>query len=832
MATLWSLGGNFTTAGSWAVCDANGSLDSEAVGTALGTGNSDTPTFVPAAVAIDGVAIKISSRAAGSPSNTITVKLRNTITPADVLTLTINVADLDGVTNGGWYLFKFGSTHTPNGTDTYVVRVSLSATTTAVSLYAVSANNFAKMIRTTTTQAPAAADKMYIGAEFTGAGTKNNISITMNNTASTTFGAVIGNTSNMGSINISKGGTLTWGTAAATNYLLRVAGNVTIYSGGIYNQGTVATPIPRDSTAILEFVNTAASDSGIVGNIGATIVTAGLSRTVGKDFHMTLLTADAAAAATSLTVADDTGWLSGDEIVIATTIRSSTPGTQTEVKTLNANAGASSMAFTAGLTNLHIGNVANAPEQGEVALLTRNVKIRAASSSFPFFIYTDSTTITDFEWTEFRYLGSSTASRYGILNNTTTGNLTINRCSFRDTYGVIEFMLAGCNNFTITNNVQYSNSNRTFFQFNATITGSAWTVTGNISINGAGIPFSFNNLKGVLTGNTVVASGSIGFNLIDFSVPLVLGSNLSNNVAHSTGSDGFTLRFTTEPYHVIGPLTAWRTWGIGAYFQQTGLQTGTLTIICIATTSYGLNFNISQGPSNPAGMTLKNCIFASDATYALSTGIRSDGNIFELRLIDCSFSEVTANRTAMTNDFDFNSAWQFARIVAINSYINSGTRFVNHGTYTIDGSYFSEMKRNRVAGAHQTFFFKRGTVFYEATTFHTAAPSEKLTPLSASLKLSSGPKRVAVANGATLTVNVWVRKDGTYNGNAPRLIQRANPHIGVNSDAVIDTLSVGTNTWEQLTGTTAAATDNGVAEFYVDCDGTAGNAFVDDWSLT
>lgn len=38
--------------------------------------------------------------------------------------------------------------------------------------------------------------------------------------------------------------------------------------------------------------------------------------------------------------------------------------------------------------------------------------------------------------------------------------------------------------------------------------------------------------------------------------------------------------------------------------------------------------------------------------------------------------------------------------------------------------------------------------------------------------------------------------------------------------------------WEGLTGTTAAATDDGVMEFVVDCDGTAGNLFVDSFTVS
>jgi hypothetical protein len=63
-------------------------------------------------------------------------------------------------------------------------------------------------------------------------------------------------------------------------------------------------------------------------------------------------------------------------------------------------------------------------------------------------------------------------------------------------------------------------------------------------------------------------------------------------------------------------------------------------------------------------------------------------------------------------------------------------------------------------------------------------------------------------------------------------MQRANPAIGVTNETVLATSSLTlADTWYLVTGTTAAVTDDGVIEVYVDCDGTAGNIFVDDWSV-
>jgi hypothetical protein len=98
----------------------------------------------------------------------------------------------------------------------------------------------------------------------------------------------------------------------------------------------------------------------------------------------------------------------------------------------------------------------------------------------------------------------------------------------------------------------------------------------------------------------------------------------------------------------------------------------------------------------------------------------------------------------------------------------------------------------------------------------------------------SGFKKV-IASGGTLAASIYVRKsvagDGAaYNGNQPRLIVRKNVSAGITVDTVLATASAAAGTWEQLSGTTAAVTDDAVLEFYVDCDGTTGWVNIDDFA--
>jgi hypothetical protein len=131
----------------------------------------------------------------------------------------------------------------------------------------------------------------------------------------------------------------------------------------------------------------------------------------------------------------------------------------------------------------------------------------------------------------------------------------------------------------------------------------------------------------------------------------------------------------------------------------------------------------------------------------------------------------------------------------------------------------------------------------DATIYNTAAPSLRCYPKSASYKGQSAPYpfmgfKVPCAKGATATATVWVRKSKStdaggvdYAGNEPRLIVRENRLAGYTADTVLDTMTAATGTWEQLTGTTSAASEDCVFEFIVDFDLNGAGSWVniDDW---
>jgi hypothetical protein len=838
MATLISAAtGNLTAAGTWKKVAAAGILQSTGATTALTTSNLDSATFVLGATAVDAVALKLASRASGSPSNTITVTLRNSTAGTNPLTLTINVSDLPAcdttAAEGGWIVFKFGSSHTPNGTDSYLIRVVLSSTSTAVSLYTNgTANNWARMVRETTTQAPTTGDDMIVAGEHTGAGTGNDVTVTQNQTAATDYGSA-STSVEQAALNVCKRGALVSGTTAATNYLLRLSGHCQVYSGGTFSLGDGSTQIPRDSSSILEFDCAADGDFGLYIRSGATCNLRGLSRTSGKDIVTTKLTADAASSATSLTVADDTGWLNGDEIALASTTRTNT---QRETATLNANAGASSLSLSAGLTNAH-GGSASSKVQAEVILLTRNVQIRSVSSSAMAFVYCGPTSTINFQWAGFRYLGTNSGVKLGVSFDNTSA-FTCRYCVARNgEYRGFYVQNSASDGWTIRDCTVYLTTESGFKV--AATSGTTWTLQDVVAMGCSGsIDYAIDlaDIGGTLSGLTTTSGGQ--------------GLRLTDSGATNWTLDGITSHSNGNMGSVISSQVGRGTVKIGAIYRNSdvglelGSQVNTLTVE--AATSGGYLFgnttsNIqTAGSTWQADMILRNLTLAGDSTFSTGRGLFIQNTTINFRLEGCSFGNASGIYVAHSSqDVNISTGGLYSvEATFVNCLLASSTEVSNltFSSLLTKSSRFAFQSHDQTAGDDK-ISTAIGTISKETTTFDVT-PSLKMAPSSAILKLESNAGvrgrglLVRVASGATKTINVKVQKDGSYNGAAPRLVLKSNPAVGITADTVLDTLSVGSGTWETLTGTTAAATADGVFEAVVDCDGTAGAVYVDTPSVS
>jgi hypothetical protein len=840
--------GNWLDATTWYLVDSTSFLDAETSSDTLTNTYSQTRTsaFTPGAITIDGIAVKLRSRAA-SPSGTMSIHLILSSDNSEVsgTEVVVNISDLPAgdatYTNCGWVFFKFSAPVSLAAATAYKIEAKSSAVSQIDLFRDATTDNFSRMLRVTTEQAPAAGDVMHVMGELTGAGTGNSFTVTMNETATTDYGP---GTTGIAALTINQRGTLSYGSSAATNYYLKLSGDLVAYSGATLNIGTTGSPIPRDSTAVLEFDCASDGQFGLLCKNLSTITTQGLSRSSGKNIVSCLLNTDEAVNSTSLGVDTDTGWLDNDVIAIASTTQTST---QSEKGLLNGNATATTLTVDGfagaggGLVAAHSGT---SPTQAEVILLTRNVKIRSASSTSMTYVYVGPTCAVDADWTEFQYVGTASGGKYGLNIVATTSIVSFRYCSVYDTESTVVYLgglVAGGGSTEFSYNTIFTSTASTLLTIIPAATSLvSLTVDHNIIIadDNTSSPINIGNCFITFTNNTLVG-GQSGLSISGNYKSGVM----SGNLIHSSGSYG--LLITGLKSANIGDWTIWRCGAAGLYVGANALTLDviidTLTIFGCGTRNilfYGQAVNY---PNIIDGLVINSLVSNGDSSFATTSGIDIDGNVYvDLKINSGDFSTASGIKTAHTNDIKFLSAGNYSlvKIILNNCKLAAGTEILNIGGMTSE-SFIKSQKHDQTTGTHKTWK-KYGVIETDSAVnmYRTAAPSMRMTPNNATFKLESGSFKVNVNSGQTCTPSVYIREslvgDGTdYNGSRARLILKRNDAIGIIADAVIDTA---TNTsegdFEQLTGTTAAATDDGVMEFIIDCDGTTGWINIDDFTAT
>ncbi|MDR7420025.1 MAG: hypothetical protein QN178_14065 [Armatimonadota bacterium] len=848
MATLIAAAdGNWTAATTWQVVDATSLLDSQAGNFALATSPSwsQGQAFTPGAITIDGIAVKVASRAT-TPSGTISVRLFNVTGSAAVAgtTVTINVSDLalNPVSPGGtvdtcpigWVLFRFASPVTLAAATQYRVEAQTSAASQVNLFRDATANNMARMLRRTTTAAPAAGDSLFVLGEWTAAGTKTDRTVTMDSTAATDYG---GGSTTLASLGIGSGGTLAYGTAAATNYVLRLSGVLQVWIGGTFRMGSPGTPIPRDSTAVLEFDCAATGDFGAV--VWGTLSIQGQSPTAGKDRIYTRLTANAAAAATSLTVEHDTGWKAGQEIAIASTTR--TP-TEAETATLAADAGASTLSLTAGLASAHAGDTAN-DLQAEVILLSSHVQVRSTTSGAGTYLALRGSPTASLAWTLFRYVYGASSPKRGLDIGPSGGTVTVSAVVLRDCASRACVIAATGGTVSVSGLVGYTatalGTNVAIVTVDAanTVPVSLSDIVLMVDSSGSSDVLALQGAGALTLTRAWVSGGASSVLTISPSGTTWTSVALDTVYVHSQAGTSSMLSISARVLareawtrlHVYRGNNIGLTWTAGA--------SGELTIL--ASRFFGSVSNLNAD-ADLSRVRFVGCTIAGDSSFASQRGFRLTNAVAhtEIRLEGCQVGVAGSFFASHTvADIDPTSGWgAFCAITLVNTTLGSATRWSTNLSDNAGGySYVAEQRKGGSTGVHETTFFRAGKVSRETTVFRTAEPSEKLEPTGGTtgLRLRSATRRIAVNAGQVATVGVYVRKSAAYNGAQPRLILRANPAVGVTQDTVLDTMTSGPDSWEQLTGTSApAATEAGVLEVYVDCDGSAGAVYVDDWTAS
>lgn len=857
MAVLVSIAtGNFTDASTWGVVDATSYLnDQNATESLLTTAYSGTRSaaFTPGAITISHIGVKLCERIGTTGTISVCLELDSGDTLVAGTEVTINVADLPSVTEanlaGGWIFFKLASPVTLSAATAYQVAAKTSSATMVDLWCNGTADNLSRALVTTTTAAPGAGDDLIVAGEKTGAGTGNSFTVTNNNTATTDFGSAptAANSLITPGLAICHGGTFQYGTTAATNYYLKMSNTIIVYAGGTLNIGTTGTPIPRDSTAVLEFDPGTDGDYGLIARNLGTLNIQGLSRTSGKNIVACKLNTDEAANSTSLGVDTDTGWLDNDQIAVASTTR--TP-TNTEAGTLNGNAGASSLTVDGfggaggGLANAHSGT---SPTQAEVILITRNIKIRSATSTLMAYVNCHATSVVDIDWAEFYYLGENATSKRGIEVATTSGgSFNIQYSSIHDTEDGALYLTGATGSVVVSNNTFYNTNTaitNNVYTLSIAATSGAHTITNNTllapknsasSLSGNTVNFAdygSNFSNNTIAGATSDTSTSANSAAILFNSNGILDT-FQNNLVHSSNGAGMYCPAGLMPdTGTIDGLTVYRNTSRAISNQANNAHGNLIFLDCTFFGNQG--GNVFFDTSGSVGLIIfDGCISNSDASFSTTTGYTFNGSPGKYLLIDCIFSSITAH----TNDINISaSTIATMEIELINCSLAGTNEVANSNNLNFVG--FVRSHKNDQSATTFKNYYRFGTIQSDQTIRHTASGySWKLTPNSATRKLLlPGPTmldtfKAAVNASSLVTITAYVYKDSSYNGNAPRLVIVGGILDGIASD-VIDSLTVAHSNWEQLS-VQATPNEAGVIEYYIDCDGTAGNVYVDDITIT
>ena len=824
MATLISkASGNFTSNTTWGLVNATSFLDSQDANTVLTTSYVGATTFTPGAITIDALAVKVALRV--NTTGTMSVQLSGAGAGAVAGSeVTINVSDLQAgdtaANNGvGWTVFKFPTPITLSAGIGYAVQAKTSSSN-QVNLYrsTLTTSNWSRALRTTTTQSPSTSDVIIVAGEWTSAGNSTSYTVTLDNTSALTYGTTT----------INNKSTLSLQTSALSSYTYNTNGIMRVYGGGTLNLGTTITPLPSTSSFTLALKSSYAVEYGLELQNGSTFNAYGapLSYVTAK------LAADVAATATSFTTSVSTGWKSGDVIVFPSTTRTAT---QRESKALVLNAVGTTLS-AASLTYDHGGNAATGV-QADLGNLTRNVKIMGVSTTVTSYILIRNGATVNMNYVEMSFLGSNTTNKRAVDIQTATAGITnIQYCSLANSNNASAqgFYISGAtsNNITLFKNIVYSVLGAGIVV--AAATTGTYTISQNLVVGSGGVGMSIDDAGGILTDNIVASS--VGINIVYDEEATITGV-VSGNVTYSGNTHGQQYGSTLLG-GTISNITSWRNNGVGVYLTTSRVNPIGITLSGVNTFG-NITAGIYCGASAYYGLlTIKSATTNAGTTLTEPYGLFFNGNMDYAVIQDSSFGFTQAH----TGDVRIASSNLIRATLHNCKFSVAGTPISNYVSQleNVNNQWgLASMNHDQVQGDNR-LYTRYGIIRTDTTIFKSQSPSQRITPNSATWPLNSASKFVAVTNGNSVTIKVYIRTSSTsfgdsnsYNGSLPVLLLRSNPSIGITNDTTLYTMTPNlSGTWEQFVGTTQAVTGDGVLEFLIECDGTLGWINVDDWSTT
>jgi hypothetical protein len=802
--------GNLSSSATWSKCDSTsfGNYSfANAYATALTTSYVSSATFTPGAITIDGIGIFINSLS-GTSTGTVTVSLVTGGTTVSGTAVSVNTSALPG---NGWVFFKFTTSVTLIAATVYSVQIEKSATgdTINVGRTTSTAGDWCRALRTTTTGSPASTDSVIICGERTGLSSYNAINVYMDSISTSLYCA---------DFNISDKGTLGFLAVASTNYYLKIGGNFTIWMGVSFTLGTSGTPLASNVTMTFEM----AASTLFQAWDNSTVTIYGAAKT-----SWTYLTSNAAASQAVLNCTSVTGWANGDSLIITPTDGNHSHVEFMTISSITGNA----VTLTSNLTYAHSATVA-AP--AEVGNQTRNIIFKPTSSACCFYMHNNCTCdINNIEFLPGWGGAAGNAGNRGIeLGNSNVSNSQYfrNCCvTFGGTANYSGLVITGTNpqNIIVDHNLFYDCSTGSTINIIPTATSPVVTYTNNLHLTYFGGSYQLIFNVGP-SGITFTNNNFSNFNF--FGPQFVFGtspyaSTISGITIHDgipSGDTALTLEVNSIVNNpVISNITIARCAGYGVGLNCTSapiftinnlVVSGNLTAndgaICFQSTNT-LYYQVIVNGGTISGNVV---VFGYTSSSPSNGYLRFNGVTFSTNTSDVYLQGATTNFTMI-----FDNCTRDESVVFVSG---SRTLISSNSVIIVNG-----------ANDYQ-WYGQYGSILRDNIIYHTASPSMKMIPLSASSILLSNLFYFPVTGGVSTTISSWMRGSvvgdaggAAFNGTASMVIP-ANFSLGM-----MTTLSVnnaGTNgTWTQVS-LTFTPTYTGVVGVYFTCEGTTGWENIDD----
>ncbi len=244
--------------------------------------------------------------------------------------------------------------------------------------------------------------------------------------------------------------------------------------GGSLTIGTEDQPYQHDATITLTD-NVRGEDINTMGDRGIMLMGGTLNLHGTSENTWSKLAATAEAGSTSFTVLDASGWQAGDEVVLASTDFNPRQAERRTITAVNGNV----VTFDAPLDYMHFGEITfGVDERGEVANLTRNIRIQASEDAstnhFGGHIMAMAGSRMYVDSVELNRMGQHlTLARYPFHFHVLGegAGMYIRNASIHDTFNRC-VTVHGTNNLQIENNVTYNTVGHCFFMEDGIETGN------------------------------------------------------------------------------------------------------------------------------------------------------------------------------------------------------------------------------------------------------------------------------------------------------------------------------------------------------------------------